>query len=44
MRARFEIITGEGRTYGPFTAREMRELADRLPAWICWQVQVVGCG
>lgn len=38
----FEITTGEGRTYGPFTARELHEFAASMPVWICWHARVVG--
>lgn len=42
MPRQFEIVTGEGQIYGPFTLREMRDFTARLPDWICWQVRLVG--
>lgn len=42
MTARFEIVTGEGALYGPFTLQELREFVEQLPSWICWEVRIVG--
>lgn len=42
MLRQFEIVTGEGHVYGPFTLREMLEFAARLPDWICWQARSIG--
>lgn len=41
MSARFEIVTGEGRTFGPFTLREMQEFVASIPNWICWHARTV---
>lgn len=38
----FEIVTGEGRVLGPYTLKALREVLERMPPDVCFEVRAAG--
>lgn len=41
MQPQFEIVTGEGKTLGPFIQQQLRGEIEKIPVWICFDVRLV---